>query len=85
MEVLLTKIAVSPSRFCVGDSLTIADLQVRVDVVACFSIGLVAVAVLALRVVNIFHADAATILRRIALVAPSTPFRWGEFFSKGVA
>ena len=29
LEVLVTKIAASPSRFCVGDSLTIADLQVR--------------------------------------------------------
>lgn len=29
LEVLVTKIAASPSTFCVGDSLTIADLQVR--------------------------------------------------------
>lgn len=29
LEVLTSKIAASPSKFCVGDSLTIADLQVR--------------------------------------------------------
>eukprot|EP00752_Nemacystus_decipiens_P018565 g16644.t1 len=29
LEVLVTKISASPSRFCVGDSLTIADLQVH--------------------------------------------------------
>eukprot|EP00903_Cladosiphon_okamuranus_P012912 g12055.t1 len=29
LEVLVTKIATSPSKFCVGDSLTIADLQVH--------------------------------------------------------
>eukprot|EP00752_Nemacystus_decipiens_P018568 g16647.t1 len=29
LEVLVDKIAASPSRFCVGDSLTIADLQVH--------------------------------------------------------
>ena len=33
LEVLVTKIAASPSKFCVGESITIADLQVRYVVV----------------------------------------------------